>query len=166
MRNMTWLNDLKIRGSYGILGSQNNVNPSNSLTLFGGGFTNSYYDLAGTSNSIQRGFFQTNIGNPNTSWEEDVITNVGFDASFLNRVTISLEYYRKSVNGLLFTEPLLATAGGAAAPVINIGDIRNEGFDLTAKYVGNITRDLNFSVSANITSYKNTVIKIPGPGIF
>jgi TonB-linked SusC/RagA family outer membrane protein len=165
MKGITWLNDLKLRGSYGVLGSQNNVSPTNSLTLYGGGFSNSYYDISGNG-TLRRGFFQTNIGNPGTSWEQDVISNIGFDATFLNKISVSLEFYRKSVNGLLFTQPLLATAGGAAAPIINIGDIRNEGLDFTAKYAGKISRDLNFNVSANITSYKNTVINIPGPGYF
>ena len=166
MENMSWLNDLKLRVSYGILGSQNNVSPTNSLTLYGGGFANSYYDLGGTSNTIEPGFYQTNIGNPNTSWEQDAITNIGLDVTLLKKLSFSIEFYRKSIDGLLFTEPLLASAGGATAPVINIGDIRNEGVDFTARYQTNIGRDLRFTVSANITSYKNTVINIPGPGYF
>jgi TonB-linked SusC/RagA family outer membrane protein len=166
MENISWLNDLKLRVSYGILGSQNNVSPTNSLTLYGGGFATSYYDLAGSSNSIQPGFYQTNIGNPNTSWEQDAITNIGIDVTLLKKLSFSLEFYRKSINGLLFTEPLLATAGGATAPVINIGDIRNEGIDFTTRYQTNITKDLRFTLSANITTYKNTVINIPGPGYF
>ena len=167
MQNVTWLNDLKIRGSYGTLGSQNNVNPTNSFTLFGGGFGNAYYDIAGTGNSIQRGFFQTNIGNPLTGWEEDVVSNVGFDATILNKLTLSLDVYKKSVNGLLFAQPLPATTGGAAAPIINIGNIQNKGVDITAKYFSSIVNhNLKFTISANVTTYKNTVIKIPGPGYF
>ena len=166
MKGITWLNDLKIRGSYGVLGSKNNVSPSNSFTLFGGGFSDAYYDIAGTGNSIRQGFYQTNIGNPSTGWEEDVISNVGFDATFLNKFSLSVDVYKKSVNGLLFPQPLPATSGGAAPPYINIGDIQNNGLDITAKYLGKITHDLRFSVTANVTTYNNKVKKIPGPGYF
>lgn len=167
MKDIGWLNDLKLRGSYGILGSDNNLNPANGFTLFGGNFSNAYYDIAGTSNSIQQGFFQTTNGNPQTSWEKNVISNFGFDATFLNnRVNLSIEYYQKSINGLLFPQPLPALAGGASPPTVNIGDIKNTGFDITAGYRQNITAAVGFSLSANITTYKNTVVDIPGPGYF
>ncbi|MEJ7766940.1 MAG: TonB-dependent receptor [Chitinophagaceae bacterium] len=167
MKNLTWLNDLKFRGSYGILGSDNNVNPANGFTLFGGNFTNAYYDIAGTSNSIQQGFFQTTNGNPQTSWEKNVISNFGVDATVLdNRINFSVEYFQKSINGLLFPQPLPALAGGAAPPTVNIGDIKNTGLDISAGYRQNLKSDLSFFISANITTYKNTVVDIPGPGYF
>ena len=166
MQNVSWLNDLKIRGSYGILGSEQNLNASNAFTLFGGSFGDAYYDIAGTGNSIQQGFYQTRNGNPNTGWEENVVSNFGFDATVLNNMLdFSFEYYKKSINGLLFPQPLSASAGNATPPVINIGDIQNSGFDISATYRGNINK-VQFSVGANITSYKNKVIDIPGSGFF
>ncbi|MBA2762216.1 MAG: SusC/RagA family TonB-linked outer membrane protein, partial [Segetibacter sp.] len=71
MKNVTFVNDLKIRGSYGILGSQANVSASNAFTLFSSGFGTSYYDITG-SGSTGQGFFQSRIGNLNTGWEQDV----------------------------------------------------------------------------------------------
>ncbi|MFC5412743.1 SusC/RagA family TonB-linked outer membrane protein [Larkinella bovis] len=167
MKDVSWLSDLKIRGSYGILGSQNNVAPENAFNLYGGGYGTAYYDIAGTSNTVQQGFTQTRIGNPNAGWEENVVTNVGFDASVLNsKLDISVEYYKKSINGLLFTQPLPATVGGATAPVVNIGDIQNKGVDASITYRGTIGTDLQFSVGANLTTYKNLVVDIPNPGYF
>ncbi len=167
MKDINWLNDLKIRGSYGILGSDNNVNAANAFTLFGGGFGNAYYDINGTSNSITQGFFQTNIGNPQTSWESNIVSNVGFDATlFNNKIDFSMEYFKKSINGLLFPQPLPALAGGATPPTVNIGDIQNTGFDITVGYRQNINNNLQFNVNTNITTYKNTVMDIPGPGYF
>ena len=167
MKNVSWVNDLKLRGSYGILGSQNNVSPENAFSLYGGGYGDAYYDITGSSNSVQQGFIQTRIGNPNTGWEENVVSNVGFDiALFDYKVDVSLEYYKKSINGLLFTQPLPATVGGATYPVVNIGDIQNKGFDASVTYVGIINNTLEFSAGANITSYKNLVIDLPDPGYF
>ncbi|MEI7527154.1 MAG: SusC/RagA family TonB-linked outer membrane protein, partial [Mariniphaga sp.] len=109
MKNLTWLNEMKIRGSYGILGSQNNVSGDNSFFLFSSGMGTTYYDIAGSSNSIVPGFAQARIGNLATGWEEDIVTNIGFDATLLNsHLDVSLEYYKKSINGLLFPQPLPA----------------------------------------------------------
>jgi TonB-dependent starch-binding outer membrane protein SusC len=78
----------------------------------------------------------------------------------------SFEYYQKSINGLLFTQPLPATAGGATAPTVNIGDIQNKGVDLALNYRQAISPSLKFNIGANITTYKNEVVHIPGPGYF
>ncbi len=167
LKSVNWLNELKFRGSYGILGSQNNVDPANAFTLFGSGIGTSYYDITGSNTSSKPGFYQTRNGNPNTSWEKNIVTNFGLDASVLNnRLVFSIEYYKKSINGLLFPLPLAATAGAAAAPTVNIGDIQNKGFDISALYNGKLTESLLYTVGANITTYKNKVVNTPDPGYF
>lgn len=167
LQSLAWLNDLKFRGSYGILGSQNNVNPENQFDLFGGSISNAYYDIRGTSNSAVQGFFQTRSGNPRTGWERNIVSNLGFDASILDyKIDLSFEYYQKSIDGLLFVQPTLATAGGATPPTVNIGDIQNSGFDFSITYKGNIMDELEYSVGGNITAYENMVVNIPEPGYF
>jgi len=166
MKSVSFINDLKLRGSYGILGSQTNISAANAFTLFSSGFGTSYYDITG-SGSTTPGFFQSRNGNLNTGWEEDIISNFGFDASILNRtIDISLEWYKKSVNGLLFPQPLPATAGNANPPTINIGDIQNKGIDFSAFYHGTVSQDLKYNVGVSLTTYKNQVVKIPDPGYF
>lgn len=167
LKHAIWISDLKLKASYGILGSQNNVNPENAYSLYGSTLNNSYYDLDGSGTALQQGFYQSRNGNPRTSWERNVITNVGFDALVLNnQVELSAEYYRKSIDGLLFPQPLPATAGGATPPTINIGDIRNTGMDISATYRGRVREGFKFSIGANITTYKNLVVNIPDPGYF
>ncbi|HZG25969.1 MAG TPA: TonB-dependent receptor [Chitinophagaceae bacterium] len=166
MKDINWINDLKLKGSWGVLGSQNNVTPTNAFTLYNSGFGTSYYDING-GGAIRQGFFQANIGNQNTGWEEDVITNIGFDATlFNNKIDLSVERYKKEIIGLLFPQPLPATTGGATAPVINIGDIENTGWDITAGYHGKVNSNFQYNISANITTYKNMIVDIPGPGYF
>jgi len=168
MSNVTWLEDLKLRASYGVLGSQNNVSGDNSFFLFGSNLSKTYYDLNGASNSTVQGFSQTRIGNFATGWEENEITNVGIDATVLDyKLDFSVEYYKKAINGLLFSQPLPAVIlGDATAPTVNIGDIQNSGIDATVRYRGKIRSDLNFNVALNVTSYKNMVVDIPDPGYF
>jgi TonB-dependent starch-binding outer membrane protein SusC len=166
MQNVNWLNDLKVRGSYGELGSLSNISSLNSYSIYSSNFAASYYDIAGTTNSIRQGFYQSSIGNPNTGWETDLITDIGLDATILKRVTLTVDWYKKAINGLLFPQPLPATAGGASPPIINIGDIQNTGWDFSAGYQGQIAHDFQLNVSANITLYDNIVKNIPGPGYF
>jgi TonB-linked SusC/RagA family outer membrane protein len=168
MKNITWINDFKIKGSWGILGSQNNVSANNAFSLYGSGMGTTYYDITGSSTSIVQGFAQSRIGNQATGWEENVVTNVGFETTlFNNSLSINAEYYNKAINGLLFTEPLPAVIlGGATAPTINIGDIKNSGIDASVNYRGKIKSELNFSAGVNITTYNNKVVDIPDPGFF
>ncbi|HBE39690.1 MAG TPA: SusC/RagA family TonB-linked outer membrane protein, partial [Bacteroidales bacterium] len=109
MQNISWLNDFKLRGSHGVLGSQNNVSSTNAFNLYGASVTGSYYDITGTGTGEVQGFYASRIGNPRTSWEENIVTNIGFDATILNNsLDISFEWYKKSIRGLLFSEPLPA----------------------------------------------------------
>ncbi|MEQ1625458.1 MAG: SusC/RagA family TonB-linked outer membrane protein, partial [Sediminibacterium sp.] len=66
MKDVSWINDLKIRGSWGKLGNQANVDPSNAFSQYGGGPGTAYYDINGTSSSSVQGFTSTRIGNPAT----------------------------------------------------------------------------------------------------
>lgn len=163
MKGIDWINDLKFRGGYGILGSQANVNANNAFTLFGGSPNNTYYDIGGTNGSSVLGFRETSIGNPATSWEENKITNVGLDATLFNsKFEISAEWYKKSIKGLLFGQPLPATAGGAGRPTINIGNVENSGIDLNATYRDRIAEDWSYDVGVIFTTYNNNITNIPG----
>jgi len=163
MKSVSFINDLKLRASYGILGSQANINPANAFTLFGSNPGRSYYLMSGTGNTTTPGFYASQNGNPNTGWEENVVTNVGMDAAVLNnKLSFSVEWYKKSINGLLFTQPVPATAGGASAPTINIGDIQNIGWDFSLTYRGTVINDLDFDVTATLSRYDNEVVNIPG----
>jgi TonB-linked SusC/RagA family outer membrane protein len=166
MGNLEWMDDLKLRASYGILGSQANVGADNQFDLYGSNFTSSYYDINGTSNSIVQGFYQSVIGNKATGWERDVVANIGLDFTIFKTLTFEIEAFKKSINGLLFSMPLPATVGGASKPIVNIGDIQNTGFDFTGKYRRSFTKDLGISIIANISKYKNEVVDVPDPGYF
>ncbi|WP_236974136.1 SusC/RagA family TonB-linked outer membrane protein [Membranihabitans maritimus] len=167
MKSVSWLNDLKVRGSYGEMGSQNNVNAVNQFDLYGGGLGTTYYDIKGTGNSIVQGFTQTRSGNVFTGWERNLVTNIGIDGSIFNyRIDFSLEYYKKSIDGLLFSQPLPAIAGGATPATVNIGDIQNKGVDISLKYNSPSGKDFTYSVGLNWTTYKNEVISVPDPGYF
>ncbi len=162
MKDISWLNDLKIRGGYGKLGSISNIDILNATNLFDANPQNAYYDIGGTGNSAQLGVNRSQIGNPNTTWEKDAITNVGFDATLLNnKLEIGFELYKKDIKDLLIRPKILATYGGATAAFINAGNITNKGFDFNVTYHGNIGSDLKFDLTGNITAYKSRVVSLP-----
>ena len=162
LKSVTWINDLKIRGSYGEAGNIQNDNTNSAYSLFAQGTGASYYGINGGNSQIFQGFYNSQIGNPKTSWETDKISNIGFDASLFNHLEISAEWYKKAVSGLLFPLQLPNTLGGASPPYVNVGDIQNTGIDVALTYHGKVGNDFAFSLGANITSYKNLITKIPG----
>ncbi len=162
MKDIAWMDELKIRGGWGKLGTINNINPTNPYTLYGQQVNQSYYDINGTSNTPVAGLYVSQYGNPNTSWEKDVLTNIGFDATILhNSIDISFDWYKKLISGLLNRPSAPGTNGGALDPFINAGNIQNTGIDASVGYHASVSKDLRFDIIATFTSYKNKVVSLP-----
>ncbi|HNP22307.1 MAG TPA: TonB-dependent receptor [Panacibacter sp.] len=171
MKGVSFINDLKLRASWGKLGTAGNVPATNPYNLYSTRLGRSAYDISGSSFSPYAGFFRSNVGNPSTTWEGDVITNFGIDASILkNKVDFTIEWYKKKVSGLLYGAqgPQWASlyTGDANLPQVNIADNQNTGLDLSATYHANITKDLKLDVTGIFTSYNNQIVDIPGSGYF
>lgn len=167
MKSVTFINDLKIRGSYGIMGNKEGINPTNSYTTYSQSPRFSYYDINGTGNALVQGFYPQQNGNTFTSWERNKLFNIGFDATILrNTVDLSFEYYKKSTDGLLRPVQAPFTAGEASSPFVNIGDVQNKGIDISATYRGQVSKDFQFSVGVNFTAYKSKIVSLPDPGYF
>jgi TonB-linked SusC/RagA family outer membrane protein len=161
LSDVKWLTDLKIRGGWGVMGNQLNVSGGNSFTTFGSSIGQSYYALGGGNNLVS-GFYQDQTGNPGAKWEKDINSNIGFDATlWAGELEISADYYRKDIKDLLYNPEVIATGGSSAKPpFINIAQMKNTGFDIAVTGHKNITSDLKLNVTATLTTYKNTIIKI------
>lgn len=166
-RPITFVNDLKIRYSWGKMGSTSSVISTNPYNLYNSNAGRSYYDLQGNSTTPMIGFYKSNIGNPNTSWEGDIISNIGLDATILNnKIDLSVDWYKKKISGLLFTasgtQYDIIFTGDADLPKVNIGDMQNTGIDGNITYHGTVGKDFKFDVTGTFTSYNNKIISIPG----
>ncbi|TSD67422.1 TonB-dependent receptor [Inquilinus sp. KBS0705] len=157
MKGVTWVNDLKLRGSYGSAGFQGNVPGANAATLFSLDRASSFYAIDGSNNNITQGFFNNAIGNKATTWETDKILNIGVDVTLFNKLDFTAEYYKKTSSDLLFPVTLPATTGGANAPYVNVGEVQNKGLDMSLNYRDRITSDLSFNVGVNFTSVNNKI---------
>jgi TonB-linked SusC/RagA family outer membrane protein len=161
MADVDWISDLRLIGGYGIMGNQINVDPANAFTLFTGDQGNSYYSIDGSNNSIQEGFRLSRIGNPNAEWEKNVTANFGFDASlFDEKYQVSVEYYFKDVQDLLFNPQLIGSSGVATAPFVNVANMENRGIDASLAHFGQISNDWQYNVNLTFTSYSNEIKKI------
>jgi TonB-dependent starch-binding outer membrane protein SusC len=159
--NTEFLSDMKIRGGYGTMGNQRSVSPFNQYNTYGGDPGSTYYDLNGTGSSSLQGFAATFTGNPDSKWETQITTNIGFDASLFNsKLQVSFDWYTKQAQDLLFTRQVDATYGNSSQAQINIGDMKNTGIDLQLDYRTDITPDLKLDATVTFTTYKNEITKI------
>jgi TonB-linked SusC/RagA family outer membrane protein len=158
IKNISWLTDLKLRASWGKTGFYGNTDPYNQYTLYGGNVADAAYDLAGTSNSPLQGFRRVQLGDPKTGWQEDVVTNVGFESVFWKgKLYINADWYLKKAKGLLFQINLPYIVGGATPPNINVGAVNNSGTDLLIGSKGKLSKDLSCDVALTFTTYKNRI---------
>jgi TonB-dependent starch-binding outer membrane protein SusC len=160
MKDLSWLSDLKLRASYGEVGNQN-IRNYNFSDIYGGSVGGTFYDINGTNGGVATGYALTSRGNANTIWESAKTSNIGIDASFLNNaVTFVLDVYKRNTENLLFNPALPGTAGSAAPPFVNVGQMENTGFDLAVGYRKNVNKDLGFNASINLSHYKNIIKKV------
>ncbi|MEP7320398.1 MAG: SusC/RagA family TonB-linked outer membrane protein [Saprospiraceae bacterium] len=160
-QDFKWLTDLKLRASWGKTGFSANTDPFNQYTLYGGFAGSSYYDIYGTSNSVQQGFNTVRIGNARTGWQEDVVSNIGFESVLLNgKLSITADWYAKKSNGLLFPISLPALLGDANPPNVNTGNVKNTGIDLLIGSKGKLIKDWNWDASLTLSHYNNKITKL------
>lgn len=162
MKDLTWVNDLKIRGGYGTMGNSNPVDPNNQYSLFSTNIGRSVYDINGSNSSVAEGYYRTRVGNPDAKWETAITKNIGFDGTFLNgRLDVIVDLWQKDTKDLLLALPIPATNGfDASAPAVNIGSMVNKGIDIAVNTKGKITSDLNYDLGVTAGFLKNEITGI------
>jgi TonB-linked SusC/RagA family outer membrane protein len=159
-KGISFINDLKIRGSWGTMGNQLAVDPANQFYAYGGDPGSSYYDINGAYTGSVQGFRPTRIGNPDAKWETNITTDFGFETTVLNnKVGFKLDWYQKKTKDLLYNPELPGTSGAATAPYINIAAMTNVGLDVELSFKDK-WGDFGFDGSAVLTTVKNTIDKI------
>jgi TonB-dependent starch-binding outer membrane protein SusC len=157
LRGNKVISDAMLRVGYGVTGNQS-IPSGRTLNQFGGNNGDTYYDITGSNNTVQAGYRQTSLGNANLKWEEVRSTNVGADLSlFDNSLSLIIDVYNRATNNLLFDPALPGSAGIAAPPIVNIGQMNNKGVDLSVGHQGN-----TWNFSAAISAYRNKIVSING----
>lgn len=159
MKGIEWLNDLKVRGSYGVIGNQNGLSAANQYSTYNRRPQDGY--PLGNSNAVTPGFTPARLGNPDARWERNITTNIGVDATlFNNSLDVTFEYFIKNTEDLLVQNQASYTGTTATQPSVNIGSMVNKGIDFNITKRGSIIPGLTYAATVNFTHYKNEVKKV------
>lgn len=153
----SWLDNLKLRLSYGELGNTGGDDVGDYEYQSTYGITRySFNDL------LVSGLASTSIANSLLSWESSAMTNLGVDASMLNnRLTVEVDAFIKNTTGILYKPSIYLTMGGKSAPRMNLAKMKNKGIEVTLGWKDQIG-DVSYSVSGNMSYIANKVTKYKG----
>lgn len=172
MKDIKWLDDLKIRASWGQTGNQeisNNARytiyvPNYAGTESGGGSYGTSYDITGSNGGsiLQSGFKRDQLGNNGIKWETTTQTDLGFDFSlFAQTLYGSFDWYYKKTTDILVQMAGIATMGEGSKQWINAGEMENKGFELNLGYRNSTKFGLKYDINANLSSYRNKITALP-----
>ena len=150
-----WLDQLKLRTGYGVLGNQE-IGDYLYTSMITTGIN--YPDGQG---GLLQGAFPKEFATPNIKWEETKMTNVGIDfAAFNSRLSLVMDYYVKNTQDILLTVPIPISTGGANDPLKNAGEIRNKGFEFNLGWRDQVNSDFSYSVNLIGSAISNEVTQL------
>ncbi len=159
--NTRFINYLKLRGSYGLVGNdQIGGDRFLYLSLWESGSEGDYgYPNAGGAGG---GYQEKRIGNNNLTWEKARKINVGLDMKFLrNRLELSTDFFYEDRNNILASIEVIPGTFGGPAIMANEGAVKNQGMEVEALYRGSIGKDFNWFVGGNYSFSRNEITKKP-----
>lgn len=159
MKNITWLDDLKVRASFGYTG---NPNVAGNAYIQGINQTFQYtFGNSSGSGGVVSGAAPSRSYNPDIKWEKNEQFDIGFDGSiFNNRLGFSLDFYqRRSKDLILYVAPPFVSGTYESVP-FNTGTLQNRGFDLTLNGKILTGGTVGWNANAVVSLYKNKVISL------
>lgn len=150
------LTDGKIRASYGVNGTQ----PSDYYA-----YMNLY--KYGAIYNQQSGMSIVGIANPDLKWEKNKTWNIGLDLTFIDRISVTFDYYQRKTTDLIYDLPVSQVGGyydstyGYTTPQ-NIGSLKNSGFELTITSTNIQSKDFTWTTSLNMAHNSNKLVKLDG----
>ncbi|MEH6511870.1 MAG: TonB-dependent receptor [Maribacter arcticus] len=156
LKDVSWINDLKIRYGWGTTGNQQ-IGDYNAFTTFRSDIGTGGYPIDGSTGSPTIGFSTRAFGNPNAKWETTTSNNFGIDlVMFDNKVNFNLDVWDRVTTDMLFQVPVTFTAGQADEPRFNVGGVTNKGIDLNLGF-SDKKGDFGYGINANLSQYTNNV---------
>lgn len=161
LKDIKAINNLKLRASWGKLGNDK-ISAFQYISTYEFGTQGDWGAVSGYDFGAgeQPGFYESVIANPNVTWETAVTSNVGLEGSFFdNSLSFDFDYFiSKRSNILIPRSASVPDYAGITLPDENLGKVNNRGFEAQINYHKNITRDMVFSVGANVSYAKNKVV--------
>lgn len=151
MKSLTWIDNLKIKVSYGQQGNDN------IGTYYG---WQSLYSFDDTNNGNINGAIHSQLENRDLMWEKNANMNTGIEFSVFGRLRGTIEYFSRNSSNLLFSVPLPQSTG-LSSKWANIGSMQNNGFEAQLTYEILKGKDFRWAIDVNATSYSNKITKMP-----
>ena len=157
MKNVTWIDDLKLRGGWGQTGNQSGLGDYSYLALYEIKRIQ-WFGTGGDPNAVPTRT-KSILSNPELTWETTSQTNIGLDLTLLNnRLTFYVDYYYKLTHDLLMNMTLPSGSADANTMAFNGGEIENRGWEFAVSsknLVGKLTWDTDFNISFNRNKLKS-----------
>ena len=156
MKDLSWLDNLKLRTSVGQQGNDALYDPSGYRMYTP--YTNLYsIGSDGTNSSFSSAY----MGNPDITWEKNLNLSAGLETSIFNgRFTAELDFFMRHTTDMLFNEPVSKTTGFTFQPK-NIGSMRNVGFEFNLGVNAVRTENVNLTLGVNGMTYTNKILSLP-----
>ena len=153
MKNVSWIDDLKLRGGWGQTGNQSGLGDYSYLALYKINRIQ-WFGTSGDANAVPTRT-KSILSNPELTWETTSQTNIGLDLTLLNnRLTFYVDYYYKLTHDLLMNMTLPTGGAEANTMVFNGGEIENRGWELAVSSK-NLTGKLSWNTDFNISFNRN-----------
>jgi len=153
--NLTWLDNFKIRASYGE-GGNNRIGVDLYKTLFTAGSKTGY----AIASSVTPGFAPNAFANPNIKWETTISRNLGLDFGVFNgRISGSVDVYKNNTSGLLLQQQIPPTSG-YTSQIQNIGSTSNQGVEIQLNGIVVNTKNFSYNASFNLTFNRNKIVSL------
>jgi len=161
MKDVSWINNLKIRAGYGVTGNSDAISPYNTLFLLGAGAR--YFNPSSSNYQYPAAYSPSQNANPDLKWEERRGKNIGLDFAFLkSRLTGDVNYFSDKTVNLLYDYAVPVPPYYLSTILANVGDLTNKGVELAI--TGNIVqgRSFTWTSSGNISFIKTKVTSLSG----
>lgn len=154
---VSWLNELKLRASWGKLGNEKIWSMYAGVDILSVGSANYIWNGQNTTGSAL-----AYMANKNLTWETTTQENIGLDITLFKTLNFSADYYRKETDDILMQLPVSMTYGFTETPWQNAGKMRNTGFEFSLSYSKQLMRDLEINGGGNISFNKNEILDLKG----
>ncbi|QHV96369.1 TonB-dependent receptor [Spirosoma endbachense] len=160
--NLSYVSNLKLRASYGKLGSTSSIPQYTYQNSYGG--TNAITSMGLPDGSRFKGYALTaQLANQDIKWESVLQTDIGLDIGLLkNALNITVDWYSRQTNDMIYQVPVpMSTGFGSSTVYTNIGQMSNKGLELAIDYRGK-KGDFTYGITANAAFNSNLVKKLDG----
>jgi len=165
LKDVSWLDELKINAGYGVVGNQDAINAYNTLTTLsaGGSAGGVTYDPTSANNPYPVGFSPNQNPNPDLVWEERHGKNIGFDFSVLKgRLTGSFSAFNDVTKHLLYNYTVQVPPNFVPNVLANVGSLTNKGVEIQLNGAIIQSRDLTWTLGGQITTINTRITSLSG----